>query len=294
MKILVTGRNGQLGSTLVELLAKESRFEVVPTDRADLDITRRDQALAAARFSRPDWIVSCAAYTDVERAETEPERAFLVNDVAVGHLADAAQTVGARLLHVSTDYVFSGEPPPGAALGTPRRPYTEDDVPSPINQYGASKRAGEIRLQAHPVHSVVLRTSWLHGGPGKSFARTMLRVGVEAMKTGRPVKVVEDQIGTPTDVRSLAAQIRAILGTELRGIFHASCQGETSWFGFAREIFRVEGLNVPLVPIRTCDYPTKAKRPAYSVLENRRLAQAGLDLMPHWRVGLEKALATGG
>ncbi len=284
MKILVAGKSGQFGSKLVELLCRESRFKVVATDRSALDVTRKSQVDAAIEASRPDWIVNATAYNDVERAESEPEKAQLVNDVAVGYLADAAQTVGARLLHLSTDYVFSGD------FGSePRRPYTEEDLPSPLSCYGASKRLGELRLAAHPAHSVVLRTSWLYGGPGKNFLHTILRVGEEARKEGRAVRVVHDQIGTPTDCWSLAAQVRAVLDTDLRGVFHASSHGEGSWYDFARAIFQRAALEVPVEPIRMRDYPTRARRPPYSVLENRRLGAMGLDVMPHWYEGLERA-----
>lgn len=284
MKVLVTGSEGQLGRKLVDLLSAGARFDVTAADRVTLDITREADVRALVSAVRPDWILSCAAYTDVERAESEPEKAFLVNDTAVGYLADSAALCGARLFHVSTDYVFSGD-----FHGASRRPYHEDDVPAPLSRYGASKLAGETRLRNHPVRSAIFRTSWLYGGPGRNFLHTMLRVGEESRKAGRPVRVVDDQIGTPTDAWSLAEQICRLLGEDVEGLFHASAEGEASWFDFTREIYRLAGIHVATEPIRTADYPTKARRPPYSVLENRRLGTLGLDVLPPWREGLEKA-----
>jgi len=284
MKVLVTGCRGQLGSKVVDLLGSDPSYTVEATDRARLDVTRPEHSLQAAADFRPDWIVNCTAYTDVDRAESQPEAAFRLNDLAVGFLADAALSAGARLLHVSTDYVFSGEPTRGAP-----RPYTEEDPPGPLSTYGASKLAGEERLRRHPVPSLVLRTSWLYGGPGRNFLHTMLRVGREALAAGRPVRVVCDQIGTPTDAWSLAAQVRAVLECDLCGIVHASAHGTASWYDFALEIFRLAELAVQVEPIGRDEYPSRARRPAYSALENRRLRAAGLDVMPEWRKGLEQA-----
>ncbi|MBI4600353.1 MAG: dTDP-4-dehydrorhamnose reductase [Planctomycetes bacterium] len=288
MKVLVTGTGGQLGSKLAGLLGRDPRFDVTGTDRRSLDVTDRTRVLEAARALRPAWIVNCTAYNDVERAEEEPDRAFLVNDAAVGHLADAAAACGARLLHVSTDYVFSGEPG-GEAGGVPRRPYHEGDAPGPLSAYGRSKLAGEERLRAHGVPWVVLRTSWLYGGPGRNFLHTMLRVADEARRGGRPVRVVSDQIGTPTDAWSLAAQARRVLLEGASGLFHASCEGAASWWDFAGAIFRLAGLGVGVEPIRLEAYPAKARRPRWSVLEKRRLTSLGIHVLPHWTQGLEAA-----
>ena len=284
MKVLVTGSRGQLGSKVAELLSHEAGCETVATDHQSLDVTREADIRAAVQAHRPDWIVNCTAYNDVEKAEDEPEKAFLLNDAAVGFLAGATAACGARLVHVSTDYVFSGD------FGSlARRPYREDDAPAPLSVYGASKLAGERRLLSHEARSLILRTSWLYGGPGKNFLHSILRVGEEAKRAGRPVRVVSDQIGTPTDAWSLAAQIHRLLREDLSGLFHASAGGETSWFELTRQIYRLAGLEVAVEPIRMSDYPSKARRPPYSVLENRRLEQLGLAVLPPWREGLEQA-----
>ncbi|HVR74117.1 MAG TPA: dTDP-4-dehydrorhamnose reductase [Planctomycetota bacterium] len=284
MRIVVLGSRGQLGSKVVEALSAEPGLEVTGTDRGRLDVTDPGALEAGLRDLRPEWVINCTAYTDVEKAETEPEKAYLVNDAAVGFIADAALKCGARVLHVSTDYVFSGE-----FGGAPPRPYLEEDAPGPLCVYAASKLAGERRLSGHGVHSSVLRTSWLYGGPGKTFLHTMLRVGSEALRAGRPVRVVADQRGTPTDAWSLAAQIRRVVLAGARGLFHAASVGEATWFDFTREIFTHAGLEVRLEPIGTADYPTRARRPPYSVLENRKLDELGLNVMPPWKEGLARA-----
>src|SRR2546426_3264332 len=284
MKVLVSGSRGQLGSKVLETLREEARLEARGMGQAELDITREEAVHGALKAFRPAWIVNCAAYTDVEKAESEPERAYRVNSTALKYLADAARESDARLLHVSTDYVFSG-----LFQGSAPRPYHEDDPTGPLNVYGASKLAGEICLQGHPARSTTLRTSWLYGGPGRNFLHTMLRLGKEHSLAQRPLRVVVDQRGTPTDAWSLAAQIRRLLFEEVDGLLHASSQGETTWLEFAREIFRRAGLSVPLEPITSAEYAAKARRPLYSVLQNRRLDQLGLSVLPDWKEGLRKA-----
>jgi dTDP-4-dehydrorhamnose reductase len=288
MKILVTGSGGQLGSRLVEALRGRSAHEVVALPRGALDVTRRDAVLEAAASARPDWIINCAAWTDVERAETERAEAFRLNDDAVGHLADAAERSRARLLHVSTDFVFSG------SFGTePPRPYQEGDAPAPLSVYGASKLAGEARLRSHAARSLVVRTAWLYGGPGRNFLSTMLRLGKEAESSGKPVRVVGDQRGSPTDAASLALQLVRLVEAGTEGLVHAAAHGDATWHDFAAEIFARAGLRPGLQRITTAEYPARARRPPYSVLENRRLRELGLDILPHWTEGLERMLRGG-
>lgn len=284
MRVLVTGSCGQLGSKVVETLREDARLEVRGTSRAELDITKGDEVQRVVKAFRPTWIVNCAAYTEVEKAESEPERAYLLNSTAVRHLADAGRENGSRLLHLSTDYVFSGLFPASAP-----RPYHEEDAAGPLSVYGASKLAGEICLQNHPVRATILRTSWLYGGPGRNFLHTMLRLGKERSLAREPLRVVDDQRGTPTDAWSLAAQVRRLLFEEVGGVLHASSEGETSWFGFAEEIFRIAEVSVRLEPITSAQYPARARRPAYSVLENRRLNGLAMGVLPDWKVGLRKA-----
>jgi dTDP-4-dehydrorhamnose reductase len=286
MRVLVTGSGGQLGSKVVESLLEDGRCrEVRGIDLPELDITLPQAVGDLVGSFRPDWIVNCAAYTDVEQAEEEPEAAYRVNALALGTLADAALRHGSRLLHISTDYVFSGRVDSAGRL-----PLTEDAPPGPINVYGASKLAGEILLQNHEVSALVLRTSWLYGGPGKNFLHTMLRAGRKAAAGGGSLRVVHDQIGTPTDVWSLARQIAHLLPRDVTGLLHASAHGEATWCDFARAIFSAVGLCVDVEPVTSAEYPTRARRPAYSVLRNARLEASGLDLLPQWREGLEKAI----
>jgi dTDP-4-dehydrorhamnose reductase len=285
MKLLVVGAKGQLGTKILAAGAGERAFEVRGVDLPEVDVTRRESVRAVVGEVRPDWIINCAAYTDVERAESEPERAYAVNHRAVGVLADAALEAKARLLHLSTDYVFSGS---FGALDP--RPYREDDPCGPLGVYGASKLAGEIVLEAHPVRSLTLRTSWLYGGPGRNFVSTMLRLGAEAELEGKALRVVDDQIGSPTDAWSLAGQVLSLLRQDLRGILHASSEGAVSWFGFAREIFRLSGLKPAFEAVKTADFPTKARRPAWSVLSKETLRATGAHVLPTWEEGLERAL----
>ena len=294
MRIFVIGASGQLGTALCQELSTEG-VEHTTADRHELDITRAEAVKDAVSHASPTWVVNCAAYTNVERAESERDLAFLDNDCAVGNVADAALSIAARVIHISTDYVFSGHFP-----DAPPRPYTESDVPAPLNVYGASKLAGERRLLDHDVSATILRTSWLYGTPRQegrstsSFLEAMLRLGAERTRRGKPLRVVADQHGTPTDCRSLARQIVALIRSDdsqaLEGIVHASCKGETTWYEFATKIFRQCGWNLDVEPISSAEYPTKAPRPMHSVLENRRLIDAGLERMPCWQDGLAETL----
>jgi dTDP-4-dehydrorhamnose reductase len=288
MKVLVTGSRGQLGGALIEALRTVPGIDLTGASRADLDITSARAVETYLRRLEPQWIVNCAAYTDVEKAEDEPEKAFQVNDAAVGFLADGALATGSRLLHLSTDYVFSGRFP-----GELPRPYRENDVPDPVNVYGASKLAGERRLRDHRARSLVVRTSWLYGGTGKNFLTTMLTRGRRAMAGGEPVRVVDDQRGTPTDCFSLAAQVRELVvhgPPDLGGVVHAACRGVASWWDLTRAIYAAAGWQVPVERIATGDYPSRARRPPYSALENSRLGALGLATLPRWEEGVRAAV----
>lgn len=285
MRVLVLGSRGQLGSKVVEVLKQDAGHDVRGVDLPELDITREVSVHAAVEGFMPAWIVNCAAYTDVERAEIEPETAYALNSTAVAILADAALRIGARLLHLSTDYVFSG-----FFHGSTPHPYEEEDLPGPINVYGASKLAGEVCLANHEARSIVVRTSWLYGGPSRNFLGTMLKLAEDVKASGRPIRVVTDQVGSPTDAWSLALQVQRLLGEDLRGIIHASSRGETSWFGFAKAIFKEAGLQIPVEPIASADFPTHARRPAYSVLSKKRLEDLGVNVLPSWDEGLRLAL----
>lgn len=285
--VLVTGAGGQLGRALVEDLRASGRT-VHSMTRAELDIADSPGVRRAVVSTRPAWIVNCAAWTGVDAAESHREEAYRVNDEALGVLADAAQASGARIIHFSTDYVFDGQ----FAADAPPEPYCEDAPTNPVNTYGASKLAGERRLLGHPVRSAVLRTSWLYAPEGANFFTTMLRLGERALAEGTELSIVADQIGTPTDVFSLARQTARVLDLELQGLFHASCSGQASWFEFARAIFRGLDWNVALRPVSTrdCPVPLLAPRPPFTVLRNRRLEELGEDRMGPWEDGLREVL----
>ena len=277
-RVLITGGAGQLARALAERLGGHP---VLAPSREKLDICDPRAVREAAAAHRPDWIVNCAAYTAVDLAESESGRAYQVNDAAVGGLADAAAECGARLLHLSTDYVFDGRK--GA-------PYLEDDPPNPLNVYGASKLAGERRLLAHPARPVILRTAWVYGESGRNFLCRILERGRQAAAAGEPLPVVADQVGSPTDVHTLSAQIGEAIAGGLEGLFHAAAMGSASWFEFASEIFAGVGLALRLEPIRGADLARPAARPERVVLANRKLETLGLSRMIDWREGLRLVL----
>ncbi|WP_448582784.1 dTDP-4-dehydrorhamnose reductase [Thermaurantiacus sp.] len=280
MRVLVTGGSGQLGRALAAAAAPDVALIAPP--KADFDITdRRAMARIIAEVA-PDVLINAAAYTAVDRAEREPEQAMLVNGTAPGWLAEAAQAAGAAFVHVSTDFVFDG------ARGSP---YPPDALPSPLSVYGATKRAGEEAvLAAHP-DALVVRTAWVYAAEGQNFVRTMLRLLAERDE----VRVVADQVGSPTHAASLARALLALVRAGATGVQHWTDAGVASWYDFAIAI-REEALArwllahaAPVVPIRTADYPTAAKRPSCSVLDCSA-ARACIGLPAHWREELRVAL----
>jgi len=290
VKILLTGRNGQLGWELERALAPLG--ELFAYDRAGLDLADSGRLTATVRDIKPDLIVNPAAYTAVDRAETEPDAAFAVNTRAPGILAAEALRLGALLIHYSTDYVYDG-----AKAG----PYTEDDPPSPKGVYGASKLAGERAIEASGARHWIFRTSWVYAPRGKNFLLTMLRLARE----GKPLRVVADQFGAPTTAAMLARATAQAVGRGLTapdvgrgftappsGVYHMSAAGRTSWHGFAEAIMREFGLSNPVAAITTRDYPLPAKRPANSQLDNGRLAEAFGIRLPAWEDGRREAAAT--
>ena len=272
-KIVITGANGQLGRELSRLGAI-SPNEYTPTDIAELDIT--DSAAVDKFFADRDVdvIVNCAAYTNVERAEDDPEAAMLLNATAVGNLAAAAKIKNATLIHISTDYVF------GCEGNTPR---TEDMPTSPLGVYGLTKLAGEQAVIESGCKAIILRTAWLYSEFGNNFLKTMLRLTAE----NKALKVVFDQVGTPTYAGDLALAIFSIIdgcmyeGNE--GLYHFSNEGACSWFDFATEIATAAGHECKVVPCHTSEFPSKVTRPPYSVLDKTKFrATFGIDI-PHWR-----------
>ncbi len=281
-KILVTGADGQLGRSLRRFGAASPNTYLY-TDRAELDITDREAVMRYIAAERPEVIVNCAAYTNVERAEEEPAEAEALNVTAVQHLAEAAAAHGATLIHISTDYVFDG---------CSTEPYTEESPTAPRSAYGATKEAGERAVATSGCRHLIFRTAWLYSEFGSNFLKTMIRLTAER----EAINVVFDQTGTPTYAGDLALAIFSIIEGEAdrthEGIYHFSDEGVSSWYDFAVEIARAIGTSerCRIHPCRTADYPTRAQRPAYSVLDKTKLKRDfGIEI-PHWRESLHYCL----
>lgn len=274
LNILITGANGQLGSAL-RRLGGVSPHNYICTDVAQLDITDADAVMQSVRENRVDVIVNCAAYTNVERAEEDESTADLLNHLAAGNLAAAARDTGATLFHISTDYVFDG---------TAHRPYTEDMAPSPLGAYGRTKLAGERAVTASGCRYLIFRTAWLYSEFGNNFLKTMLRLTSERDR----LNVVFDQVGTPTYAGDLALAIFSVIESERyagrEGVYHFTNEGVCSWYDFAAEIAAAAGHDTcRIVPCRTSEFPAKAVRPAYSVLDKTKIKTAFDMEIPHWR-----------
>ncbi|HEV7137342.1 MAG TPA: dTDP-4-dehydrorhamnose reductase [Steroidobacteraceae bacterium] len=281
-QVLITGAAGQVGRMLLE--TRPDGFEAIACTHADLDIGAGEAVRELIGRLRPAVIINAAAYTAVDKAEAEPDSARRINAEGPGHLAAAAGECGARLIHISTDFVFDG------AASVPYRP---DSATHPLSVYGRTKRDGERAvLEALPERATVVRTAWVYAATGANFMRTMLRV----MQGNRAVRVVADQVGTPTAARGLAEVLWKIAGNpDIRGIHHWTDAGVASWYDFAVAIAE-EGAELGLLPaevtvapIATADYPTPARRPAYSVLDKSSLAALGLTPV-HWRQRLRAVL----
>jgi dTDP-4-dehydrorhamnose reductase len=273
--VLVVGANGMLGGDVVRLAADRG-WEVTGLDLPEVDITDVDSCRRAV--AGHDAVVNCAAWTAVDAAEEAEGAAFTVNAVGPAHLARACAEVGARLVHLSTDYVFPGDLPPGS--GTP---YGEDDPVGPRSAYGRTKAAGEWAVRAYlPDRHYLVRTAWLYGRDGPSFVHTMRRL---ALADGAPVRVVDDQHGQPTWTADVADRILALLETGApAGTYHATSSGVATWFDLAREVFALVGADPGRVhPVPTSEYPRPAPRPAWSVLGHRGWGTAGLEPIGDWR-----------
>lgn len=280
--VLVTGANGQLGTSIRRLSASCNRFQFLFTDVDSLDICQAESVDAFIQAHPVDYIVNCAAYTAVDKAEENPELCERINRDAVVHLARAAQSCGARVLHVSTDYVFDG---------TACVPYQETDIPHPQSVYGSTKRAGETALLDLCPDAVIVRTAWLYSEYGNNFVKTMLRLGAERDE----IRVVFDQVGTPTYATDLAQALLTILnqaeaGNYQPGIYHFSDEGVCSWYDFTVKILSLAGLKARVLPIESKDYPAKAVRPHFSVLNKQKIKAAYGLTIPHWEESLRKCL----
>lgn len=275
MKIMITGGEGMLGRTLSRHLAEH---ELKPVDLKDFDLTDRAATKAAVADFTPEVIIHGAAFTAVDRCESEQATAFKVNGLGSANIAEAAQAAGARLIAISTDYVFSG------ALD---RPYHEWDAAEPQSVYGASKWAGEEAIRAACANHLICRIAWLYGPGGPSFIHTMMRLGAQG---GAPLKVVTDQRGNPTSTDAVAAHIKLLLDVPVTGTMHLSCEGETTWNGLTRALFSAKGYDRGVEDCTSEAFPRPAPRPANSRLENRLLKLAGLPEMPHWEAALSEFL----
>ena len=274
MRLFIAGDKGQLGREVTEY-CRSFNIEHAGRDLPDLDITDLDNVLKTVKDIAPDIIYNCAAYTAVDLSEREYKKAFLVNGLGARNLALAAKKQGAIMVHISTDAVFDGR------KGSP---YKEDDTPNPVNTYGTSKLYGEVLVKEQNPSSYILRTSWLYGTYGKTNFVTAVRSNaVRHSKERKPMKVVNDQVGTPTWTKNLTEQTFKLLETDQFGIYHCTSEGECTWFDFAKEIIKAYKIDVKLVPCSTDEYPGLAKRGRVSVLENFNLKTKGLNIMPSWQ-----------
>ena len=280
LKVLITGCQGQLGKELCrqidELNQVQPQFQVVATDLDTLDITDTQQVEKIVTLEKPEVIINTAAYTKVDACETDEQTAFRVNALGTRNLAVAAYNIGAKILQVSTDYVFEG---------TGRTPLREYDPVNPQSVYGKSKALGEQLVMTTNPRYFIVRTAWLYG-EGHNFVRTILKLASEQDE----LRVVNDQVGTPTSTVDLARCILDLIQTEHYGIYHGTCEGECTWYQFARRILALKGINKRVIPISTTELRLPAKRPAYSVLENFMLSMVGLNNFRKWEEALDEYL----
>jgi dTDP-4-dehydrorhamnose reductase len=279
-KILVTGSNGQLGKELKQLSATYPHVEFIYLGREDLPIHHFEMVRHYFSVYKPDYLINCAAYTAVDRAEQEKELAFQVNGEAVGVLAAVCKENGCRFIHISTDYVFDG---------SATQPYSEEDRTNPQSVYGASKLEGERQALQLNGDSLIIRTSWVYSEFGKNFVRTMLKL----MQERPELKVVNDQVGSPTYAADLAEVILQIIASQewKPGIYHYSNSGIISWYDFAIAIKELTGYNGHVYPISTAKYPTPAKRPAWSVLDKTKICHAYNVELKQWKESLSRCIA---
>lgn len=281
--ILVTGSDGQLGNELKLVSKNYYGYDFIYTDIGTLDLTDPVRISEYIKEMKPVWIINCAAYNQVDKAETEPDTAMLVNSTAVKNITEAVRDMDCRLIHISTDYVYEG---------TACVPYNETVAPDPLSAYGRSKLAGEKNALLHPS-SMVIRTSWLYSSFGNNFVKTILKHGKEK----ESLNVVFDQTGTPTYAADLAATIMQIISGVIRnqfafnpGIYNYSNEGVCSWFDFATEIISEAGLNCKIFPVLSRDFKQAAQRPSYSVMDKTKIKETYELEIPHWRKSLSKCM----
>ncbi len=277
MKIMITGAKGQLGSDCHHILRRD--HEVMAVDLEDGDITNLSYVQAIVRDFAPDIIVNCAAYTQVDACETHREVAWKVNVEGPRNLASAVEKCGGRLVHISTDYVFDGSK-------TSPDPYVEEDKPGPLSYYAKTKLEGELAVRETTHGHVILRTAWMYGLNGHNILKTFLRLALE--NSHKEIKVVNDQFGSPTWSYRLALQIAKVIEVNGQGIYHATSEGYCTWYELACRFLDKMRIPHKVVPCTSEEYPTPATRPKNSILENRRLKNEGINLMPYWEDDLDR------
>lgn len=275
--ILVTGMTGQLGFDVARELERRGE-KFIGTTRKEINLLTEDGAKNFILEKKPDAVIHCAAYTAVDKAESEAETAITVNGLGARRIAEACREIGAKMIYVSTDYVFGGDG---------RMPYETGDEKNPVNTYGTSKLLGENAVETILRNYFIVRTSWVFGANGKNFVKTMLNLAEKNKK----LRVVDDQIGSPTYTPDLAKLLVDMIHTEKYGVYHATNEGFCSWAEFAKEIFKQAGKKVEVEPIATVDYPTPAKRPFNSRLSKKSLDDAGFKRLPTWQDALKRFLA---
>ena len=281
--ILVTGSKGQLGSELKEITPNFSEYNFLFTDVSDLDITAHDEVRRFIEINNINVIINCAAYTAVDKAESEPELADAINHLAVANFAQIAKENNIKLIHISTDYVFDGRN---------HKPYLETDVTNPQSVYGQTKLDGELIIQKiNPSNSIIIRTSWVYSKFGNNFVKTMLRLA----ETRDEISVVFDQVGSPTNAADLAKAILDIL-PKIKNknveVFHYSNEGVCSWYDFVKTIFEIKGINCNVLPITTDQFPTPAKRPHFSLLNKKKIKTMFQIEVPYTKDSLNTVIST--
>ena len=276
MKIIITGAQGQLGQELVKQLDEKYGYDVIKTDKDTLDITNIENVNTFILEQNPDVVINCAAHTAVDLCETDMENAYKINAIGPRNLAIACEKAGAKLVQVSTDYVFDGNSV---------RPYREDDITCPNSVYGTSKLMGENFVREFCSKYFIVRTAWLYG-EGNNFVRTMLKLS----ETNSELNVVNDQIGSPTSTVDLAKAIIDLIHTEHYGTYHGTCEGQCSWYDFAKKIFEIKNIDIKVNPVTSDEFKRPAPRPNYSVLDNFMLKLVGLNSFRKWEDSLEEYL----
>ncbi|MEF9992433.1 MAG: dTDP-4-dehydrorhamnose reductase [Romboutsia sp.] len=276
MKIFITGACGQLGLELRKQLAKYKEHEIIATDKDELDIVDIESVNKFMLSYYPDVIINCAAYTKVDLCETDIDNAYKINAIGAKNLAIAGEIVGAKIVQISTDYVFDGNS---------KDRYVEDDITSPKSIYGKSKLMGEDFVRHFSSKYFIIRTAWLYG-EGNNFVNTMLKLS----ENNSEINVVNDQYGSPTSTVDLAKVIIDLINTNYYGLYHGTCEGECSWYDFAKKIFEIKNIDIKVNPITTEEFTREAKRPSYSVLDNFMLRLIGLNSFRNWEDALKEYL----